>query len=56
VGSRVTVVAEYAVVSDGLGVGVELTRAVTVVDSTAGACAAGAGSGRSGARAGVGGR
>lgn len=56
VGSRVTVVAEYAVVSDDLGVGVELTRAVTVVEPTAGFCAAGAGSGRIGARAGVGGR
>lgn len=56
VGSRVAVVAEYAVASDVLGVGIELTRALTVVELTAGACAAGAGSGRIGARAGVGGR
>jgi branched-subunit amino acid ABC-type transport system permease component len=56
VGSRVAVVAEYAVVSDVLGVGVELTRALTVVEFTAGVCAAGAGSGWIGARACVGGR
>ena len=56
VGSRVAVVVEYAVVRDVLGVGVELTRALTVVVRTAGACAAGAGSGRIGVRPGVGGR
>jgi hypothetical protein len=56
VGSRVAVVAEYAVVSDVLEVGVELTRALTVVERTAGVCAAGAGSGRIGAWVGVGGR
>jgi hypothetical protein len=56
VGSRVAGVAEYAVLSDVLVVGVELTRALTVAELTAGACAAGAGSGRIGAWAGVGGR
>jgi hypothetical protein len=55
VGSRVTVETE-AVESEGLEAGVELTRALTVVEATAGACAAGAGSGRIGARAGEGGR
>jgi hypothetical protein len=56
VGSRVAVVAEYAEWSDWLEAGVELTRALTVVEPTAGVCAAGAGSGRIGAWAGVGGR
>jgi hypothetical protein len=55
-GSRVAVVAEYAEWSGWLEAGVELTRALTVVEPTAGVCAAGAGSGRIGARAVVGGR
>ena len=56
-GSRVTVEAEYAVEKEeDLEAGVELTGALTVVEATAGACAAGAGSGRIGARAGEGGR
>lgn len=56
VGSRVAVVAEYAEWSGWLEAGVELTRALTVVEPAAGVCAAGAGSGRIGARAVVGGR